>query len=107
MPLTAIARVQQNLTVSGRAPVTAVLLCPTRESASFVASEAKLLLMFHPGIRVQVLKGGNDMRKEARSLQSLPCHVGALQTFSFSFQLKQFTGEGSFCFIRSERMSSC
>ncbi|CAM6106503.1 unnamed protein product [Calypogeia fissa] len=75
LPLTAIARIQHNMTVSGRFPITVLLVCPTQESASFLASEAKVLLMFHPGIRVQVLTGGNDIRKETESLRRLPCQI--------------------------------
>ncbi|MCI58244.1 putative DEAD-box ATP-dependent RNA helicase 48-like protein, partial [Trifolium medium] len=48
-----------NSNTSHRAPpIYVLILCPTRELASQIAAEAKVLLKYHDGIGVQTLVGG-------------------------------------------------
>lgn len=56
-------------------PVYVVVICPTRELASQVAAEAKMLTTFQRGLGVQVVIGGTNMASETKRLENQPCQV--------------------------------
>ena len=45
-----------------------LILSPTRELATQIATEARKLLKFHPALRVAIVMGGTNMSKEQRQL---------------------------------------
>lgn len=56
-------------------PILVLILCPTRELASQIAAEAKVLLKHHEGIGVQSLVGGVRFKLDQKRLDSDPCQV--------------------------------
>ena len=62
----------------GGSPIYLVVICPTRELASQVAAEAKMLTTFQRGLGVQVVIGGTNMSSETKRLETQPCQVSLL-----------------------------
>lgn len=62
----------------GSSPIYVVVICPTRELASQVAAEAKMLTTFQRGLGVQVVIGGTNMASETKRLEKQPCQVSLL-----------------------------
>ncbi|KAG0564623.1 hypothetical protein M758_8G120800 [Ceratodon purpureus] len=58
-----------------RSPINVLAICPTRELASQVAAEAKMLTTFQRGLGVQVVIGGTNMATETRRLEKSPCQI--------------------------------
>jgi len=56
-------------------PIFVLILCPTRELASQIAAEAKVLLKYHDGVGVQTLVGGVRFKVDQKRLESDPCQV--------------------------------
>lgn len=56
-------------------PIYALILCPTRELASQIAAETKVMLKYHDGIGVQTLVGGTRFKEDQKRLESDPCQV--------------------------------
>ncbi|KAK7251281.1 hypothetical protein RIF29_34336 [Crotalaria pallida] len=56
-------------------PILVLILCPTRELASQIAAEAKVLLKYHDGIGVQTLVGGVRFKVDQKRLESDPCQI--------------------------------
>ncbi|KAJ1411836.1 RNA helicase, DEAD-box type, Q motif [Sesbania bispinosa] len=56
-------------------PILVLILCPTRELASQIAAEAKVLLRCHDGIGVQTLVGGVRFKVDQKRLESDPCQI--------------------------------
>ncbi|XWS35889.1 hypothetical protein CRYUN_Cryun20dG0035600 [Craigia yunnanensis] len=58
-----------------RPPIHVLIICPTRELANQAASEANMLLKYHPSIGVQVVIGGTRLALEQKHLQANPCEI--------------------------------
>ncbi|KAI4315393.1 hypothetical protein L6164_028208 [Bauhinia variegata] len=56
-------------------PIFVLILCPTRELASQIAAEAKVLLKYHDGIGVQTLVGGTRFKVDQNCLESDPSQI--------------------------------
>lgn len=56
-------------------PIYVLILCPTRELASQIAAEAKVMLRYHDGIGVQTLVGGTRFKVDQKNLESDPCQI--------------------------------
>lgn len=56
-------------------PIFVLILCPTRELASQIAAEAKVLLKYHDGVGVQTLVGGVRFKVDQKRLESDPCQM--------------------------------
>lgn len=56
-------------------PIYVLILCPTRELASQIAAEAKVMLRYHDGIGVQTLVGGTRFKDDQKNLESDPCQI--------------------------------
>ncbi|KAI4326983.1 hypothetical protein L6164_019492 [Bauhinia variegata] len=56
-------------------PIFVLILCPTRELASQIAAETKVLLKYHNGIGVQTLVGGIRFKVDQNRLQSDPSQI--------------------------------
>ncbi|KAE9614152.1 putative RNA helicase [Lupinus albus] len=56
-------------------PILVLILCSTRELASQIAAEAKVLLKYHDGIGVQTLVGGVRFKVDQKRLESDPCQI--------------------------------
>lgn len=56
-------------------PISVLILSPTRELASQIAAEAKVLLRYHNGIGIQTLIGGTRFKEDLKRLESDPCQV--------------------------------
>lgn len=56
-------------------PIYVLILCPTRELASQIAAEAKVMLRCHDGIGVQTLVGGTRFKVDQKNLESDPCQI--------------------------------
>ncbi|KAL3647185.1 hypothetical protein CASFOL_008153 [Castilleja foliolosa] len=56
-------------------PIYVLILCPTRELASQISAEAKVLLKHHDGIDVQTLTGGTRFKVDQKRLESEPCQI--------------------------------
>ncbi|KAJ4806051.1 DEAD-box ATP-dependent RNA helicase 48 [Rhynchospora pubera] len=56
-------------------PITALVLCPTRELAIQLTAEAKVLSRYHEGIGVQSLVGGTRFKLDQKQLESSPCQI--------------------------------
>ncbi|CAO2819928.1 unnamed protein product [Amaranthus hypochondriacus] len=56
-------------------PVYALILCPTRELASQIAAETRVMLKYHDGIGVQMLVGGTRFKDDQKHLESDPCQI--------------------------------
>ncbi|KAK7358642.1 hypothetical protein VNO77_00580 [Canavalia gladiata] len=56
-------------------PILVLILCPTRELASQIAAEAKVLLKYHDGIGVQTLVGGVRFKVDQKRLELDPCQI--------------------------------
>lgn len=56
-------------------PIYVLILCPTRELASQIAAEAKVLLKYHDGVGVQTLVGGVRFKVDQKRLESDPCQM--------------------------------
>lgn len=56
-------------------PIYALILCPTRELASQIAAETKVMLKYHDGIGVQTLVGGTRFKDDQKRLESDPCQI--------------------------------
>ncbi|KAJ6404339.1 hypothetical protein OIU84_012508 [Salix udensis] len=58
-----------------RPPILVLVICPTRELATQAATEAKVLLKYHPAIGVQVVIGGVRIALEQKSMQANLCQI--------------------------------
>ncbi|XVE73723.1 hypothetical protein DITRI_Ditri11bG0141600 [Diplodiscus trichospermus] len=58
-----------------RSLIHVLIICPTRELANQVASEANTLLKYHPSIGVQVVVGGTRVAVEQKNLLANPCQI--------------------------------
>ncbi|XP_024359524.1 DEAD-box ATP-dependent RNA helicase 26 [Physcomitrium patens] len=58
-----------------RNSINVLAICPTRELATQVAAEAKMLTTFHRDLGVQVVIGGTNMATESARLQRSPCQI--------------------------------
>ncbi|KAK9716542.1 hypothetical protein RND81_06G240200 [Saponaria officinalis] len=56
-------------------PIYVLVLCPTRELASQIAAETRVLLKFHEGLGVQVVSGGTRFKDDLRRLEFEPCQI--------------------------------
>ncbi|KAK7318272.1 hypothetical protein RJT34_02971 [Clitoria ternatea] len=56
-------------------PIFVLILCPTRELASQITAEAKVLLKYHDAIGVQTLVGGVRFKVDQKRLESDPCQI--------------------------------
>ncbi|KAG9441078.1 hypothetical protein H6P81_016932 [Aristolochia fimbriata] len=56
-------------------PILVLILCPTRELASQIAAEAKVLVHYHSGIGVQTLIGGTRFKDDQKRLESDPSDI--------------------------------
>ncbi|XP_068640013.1 probable DEAD-box ATP-dependent RNA helicase 48 [Aristolochia californica] len=56
-------------------PILVLILCPTRELASQIAAEAKVLVHYHSGIGVQTLIGGTRFKDDLKRLESNPSEI--------------------------------
>lgn len=56
-------------------PIYVLILCPTRELASQIAAEAKVMLRYHDDIGVQTLVGGTRFKVDQKNLESDPCQI--------------------------------
>ncbi|CAL0312671.1 unnamed protein product [Lupinus luteus] len=56
-------------------PILVLILCSTRELASQIAAEAKVLLKYHDAIGVQTLVGGVRFKVDQKRLESDPCQI--------------------------------
>ncbi|KAL5718994.1 RNA helicase [Ranunculus cassubicifolius] len=56
-------------------PIFVLVVCPTRELASQVATEATKLLKYHPSIGTQIVIGGTSMSQEQKRLQANLCQI--------------------------------
>lgn len=62
-----------------RNSINVLAICPTRELATQVAAEAKMLTTFHRDLGVQVVIGGTNMATESARLQRSPCQVSRVR----------------------------
>lgn len=69
------AILRENSQNAKRSPINVLAICPTRELATQVATEAKMLTTFQRGLGVQVVIGGTNMATETRRLEKAPCQV--------------------------------
>lgn len=76
-------------------PISVLILSPTRELASQIAAEAKVLLRYHNGIGIQTLIGGTRFKEDLKRLESDPCQV-LPPSLNFLFW-NPLIGEISFC----------
>uniref|UniRef100_A0A7N0VFX1 ATP-dependent RNA helicase n=1 Tax=Kalanchoe fedtschenkoi TaxID=63787 RepID=A0A7N0VFX1_KALFE len=56
-------------------PIYVLILCPTRELASQIAAETKVMLKYHDAIGVQTLVGGTRFKLDQKRLETEPCQV--------------------------------
>lgn len=56
-------------------PIYVLILCPTRELASQIAAETRVMLKYHDGLGVQMLVGGTRFKDDLKRLESDPCQV--------------------------------
>lgn len=56
-------------------PIHVLILCPTRELASQIAAETRVLLKYHDGLGVQMLVGGTRFKDDQKRLESDPCQI--------------------------------
>ncbi|KAL9246742.1 hypothetical protein vseg_020239 [Gypsophila vaccaria] len=56
-------------------PIYVLVLCPTRELASQIAAETRVLLKYHDGLGVQVVSGGTRFKDDLKRLESEPCQI--------------------------------
>ncbi|XAR55048.1 RNA helicase [Bertholletia excelsa] len=56
-------------------PIDVLIICPTRELASQIAAETKVMLRYHDGIGVQTLVGGTRFKDDQKCLESDPCQI--------------------------------
>ncbi|CAM8937179.1 unnamed protein product [Rhodiola kirilowii] len=56
-------------------PIYVLILCPTRELASQLAAETKVMLKYHSDIGVQTLVGGTRFKLDQKHLESEPCQI--------------------------------
>jgi len=56
-------------------PIYVLILCPTRELASQIAAEARVLLKYHDGLGAQMLVGGTRFKDDLKRLESDACQV--------------------------------
>ena len=75
-----IIKLRENSRVGKRSPINVLAICPTRELATQVATEAKMLTTFQRGLGVQVVIGGTNMATETRRLEKSPCQVLSFNT---------------------------
>lgn len=73
--------------VSGKAqrvpPIYVLILCPTRELASQIAAETRVLLKYHDGLGVQMLVGGSRFKDDQKRVELDPCQVHHLSNVFF------------------------
>lgn len=58
-----------NLNTSESKIIQGIILAPTRELATQVATQIRLFAKFHPNIKILTLTGGEPVKKQARSLE--------------------------------------
>ncbi|GAB2288006.1 Probable DEAD-box ATP-dependent RNA helicase 48, partial [Dionaea muscipula] len=56
-------------------PIYVLVLCPTRELASQLVAETRVLLKYHDGLNVQGLVGGTRFKDDVKCLKSNPCQI--------------------------------
>uniref|UniRef100_A0A7N0VGF2 ATP-dependent RNA helicase n=1 Tax=Kalanchoe fedtschenkoi TaxID=63787 RepID=A0A7N0VGF2_KALFE len=56
-------------------PIYVLILCPTRELASQIAAETKVMLKYHDAIGVQTLVGGTRFKLDQKRLETEPCQI--------------------------------
>ncbi|XP_021754101.1 DEAD-box ATP-dependent RNA helicase 48-like [Chenopodium quinoa] len=56
-------------------PIYVLILCPTRELASQIAAETRVLLKNHDGLGVQMLVGGTRFKDDQKRLELDPCQI--------------------------------
>ncbi|XP_054775924.1 probable DEAD-box ATP-dependent RNA helicase 48 isoform X1 [Prosopis cineraria] len=56
-------------------PIRVLILCPTRELATQITAELKVLLKYHDGIGVQTLIGGIRFKDDQKRLESDPSQI--------------------------------
>ncbi|GAB4856888.1 hypothetical protein Ancab_014806 [Ancistrocladus abbreviatus] len=56
-------------------PIYVLILCPTRELASQIAAETRVMLKYHDGLAVQALVGGTRFKDDQKRLESEPCQI--------------------------------
>ncbi|OAE29576.1 hypothetical protein AXG93_702s1300 [Marchantia polymorpha subsp. ruderalis] len=72
----------RHVTVSGRHSAHVLLVFPTREQVEVAAAEARKLLMFHTGVKLQVVVGGSNIKEEMNRLRAASCEVSALSHYA-------------------------
>lgn len=60
---------------SRRNPINVLVISPTRELATQIATEAKMLTTFHRNLGTQIVIGGTNMGTETKKLEKNPCQV--------------------------------
>ncbi|KAG6547111.1 hypothetical protein Mapa_011362 [Marchantia paleacea] len=65
----------RHVTVSGRHSAHVLLVFPTREQVEVAAAEARKLLMFHTGVKLQVVMGGSNIKEEMNRLRTTSCEI--------------------------------
>ncbi|KAJ7944889.1 putative Dead box ATP-dependent RNA helicase [Quillaja saponaria] len=70
-----VLKATSNTAVQRVPPIFVLILCPTRELASQIAAEARVLLKYHDGIGVQTLVGGTRFKVDQKRLESDPCQI--------------------------------
>ncbi|BBN16602.1 hypothetical protein MPTK1_7g07730 [Marchantia polymorpha subsp. ruderalis] len=65
----------RHVTVSGRHSAHVLLVFPTREQVEVAAAEARKLLMFHTGVKLQVVVGGSNIKEEMNRLRAASCEI--------------------------------
>ncbi|KAL8150445.1 hypothetical protein V2J09_020253 [Rumex salicifolius] len=56
-------------------PIYALIICPTRELASQIYAETRVLLRYHDGLGVQTLIGGTRFKDDLKRLELDPCQI--------------------------------
>lgn len=56
-------------------PIYALVICPTRELASQISAETRVLLRHHDGLGVQTLIGGSRFKDDLKRLELDPCQI--------------------------------
>lgn len=60
---------------SRRNPINVLVISPTRELATQIATEAKMLTTFHRNLGTQIVIGGTNMGTETKKLEKNPCQI--------------------------------
>lgn len=87
------AILRENAQNSRRSPINVLAICPTRELATQVATEAKMLTTFQRGLGVQVVIGGTNVSTETRRLEKSPCQVSEFSLPARLFMMRKVVKE--------------